>query len=287
MDDLLRVFLDETREALARLADDGPALAHGDAAARTRARCLLHTLKGSAGFLGLPGLEALAHAAEDLVDDGVGTAEATALEGVLARLGQAVGEVEHAAPELAWDCPEDAALAEICVALPAVLAALGPALGKELRLAATDDGTRIDRALARTLRTVLLHLVRNAADHGIEPPAARRAAGKAPAGTITVAAWREGAQLNIAVRDDGRGMDLGAFGAGDAAAQLRRAFQPGISTAPAVTTVSGRGIGLDIVRRTLEELGGTVCVSTAAGEGTIFDLAIPLGPSAAAASRAA
>jgi chemotaxis protein histidine kinase CheA len=169
MDSLVRVFLEETREQLALIDRDAQALARGDADACARARRLLHTLKGSAGFLGLAQLEALAHAAEDLIGCDLAAADAAALRALFRRLARDVAALEAAtpAPPPTIAIADDMSASDVSIALPAVLAAVGPVLGKEFNMVVDDGGVRVDRRLGRSLRTILLHLVRNAADHGI------------------------------------------------------------------------------------------------------------------------
>jgi two-component system chemotaxis sensor kinase CheA len=301
MDELLRTFVEESREALALLAQDVAALVGGEPAALRQARRLLHTLKGSAGFLDQPVLEALAHTAEDLL--AAGGVGAAALRDLFSRIADEVAAIEGRAPPPFEAAPAEVPVAQGYAGIAPALAALGAALGKDIALVLSDDGSRIDSALAQTLRTVLLHLVRNAAVHGIEPPAERRAAGKSAAGTIVVAFHCENGVLRVHVRDDGRGLDLGALaraaeraGAADAAvlatmtAEERAAlvWRPGVSTATAVTMLAGRGVGLDAVREVVTARGGKVAVSTAPGQGTSFDLTLPLGGTRApAAPRAA
>jgi two-component system chemotaxis sensor kinase CheA len=150
---------------------------------------------------------------------------------------------------------------------------------------------RLDRRVVDELRDPLLHLVRNAVDHGIEAPDARRAAGKSTRGRVAVRVEPRGSRVVIVVEDDGPGLHLAAiraaavrkgFVAADAAEKLsdrdvaRLVFQAGLSTAPAVTAVSGRGVGLDVVQETLERLGGTIDLRFARGQGTRFDLEVPL-----------
>jgi two-component system chemotaxis sensor kinase CheA len=184
-------------------------------------------------------------------------------------------------------------------ALPPALAVLGATLGKQFNLTIEDDGTRVSQPVARALRTILPHLVCNAAGHGIEAPGARRAAGKAAAGTIAVAAWRDGPRLRLRVRDDGCGIDLtalgararalGAVGAAELAAmsaaeQAGLVFRPGVTTAAHPTLLSGRGIGLDVVAHTVAGLGGDLAVTTAPGTGTVFEISVPVGAGATAAA---
>lgn len=159
-----------------------------------------------------------------------------------------------------------------------VAAARGRTIGYELE----GERVEIDRAILDALREPLLHLVRNAADHGIEDPQARRAAGKPETGTVRVRAVRRGPEVVITVRDDGAGLDLDALRAAAGAPDLDDAqaaelvFRPGLSTAAALTDVSGRGVGLDAVRVGVEALRGRVRVSTERGHGTTFRIVVPI-----------
>ncbi|WP_243337647.1 hybrid sensor histidine kinase/response regulator [Anaeromyxobacter soli] len=171
-------------------------------------------------------------------------------------------------------------------------------LGKEVELTIDGGEARLDRQIVDALRDPLLHLVRNAVDHGIEAPAARRAAGKSTAGRIAARVEPRGSRVAIIVEDDGPGLDLAGLRAaavrkgvlpaeeadrlGDQEA-ARLVFHPGLSTARAVTEISGRGVGMDVVLETLARLGGTVDVRWEAGRGTRFDLEVPLTLSASTA----
>ncbi|ABS24684.1 response regulator [Anaeromyxobacter sp. Fw109-5] len=171
-------------------------------------------------------------------------------------------------------------------------------LGKEVELTVEGGEVRLDRQIVDALRDPLLHLVRNAVDHGIEAPAARRDAGKPTGGRIAVRVEPRGARVAIVVEDDGPGLDVGAIRAAavrkglltteevdrltDAEA-ARLVFHAGVSTARAVTEISGRGVGMDVVLETLARLQGTIDVRWEAGRGTRFDLDVPLALSASAA----
>ncbi len=162
---------------------------------------------------------------------------------------------------------------------------------KAVRLALEGRATELDKGIVDALGEPLVHLIRNAVDHGIEPAAARQAAGKPPAGTVRVAARAEGNQIVIEVEDDGRGIDPGAVRraavaqglvpaeAADALADaqaLDLIFLPRFSTAAHVTDTSGRGIGMDAVRVSLEALKGQIQVASRVGQGTTFTLRVPL-----------
>jgi two-component system chemotaxis sensor kinase CheA len=170
-------------------------------------------------------------------------------------------------------------------------------LGRPVELALHGAEVRIDRRLVDELRDPLLHLVRNAVDHGIEPAEVRAAAGKPPAGQLSVRVEPRGGRVGLVVEDDGGGLDLAAIraraaerglldgaagGLGDAAL-ARLIFSPGLSTASRVTQVSGRGVGLDVVLEAVTRLGGAVDVRFEPGRFTRFDLDLPLTLSATAA----
>ncbi len=164
---------------------------------------------------------------------------------------------------------------------------LAAELDKEVELELTPTDAEVDRELVLTLREVLGHLVRNALDHGIEPPADRLAAGKARVGTIRVSAALRSDGIQVLVADDGRGVDTARLRSAAEARDLTRPnggelsvaeamFSAGVSTAAQVSSVSGRGVGLDAVRTAVEATGGTVTVSTEAGRGTTLKLVLPL-----------
>jgi two-component system chemotaxis sensor kinase CheA len=163
---------------------------------------------------------------------------------------------------------------------------LALAAGKEVVFKLVGHEVEIDRAVAERLKSPLLHLVRNAVDHGIGTPAERAAAGKPSAGVITVSAALKGAQVEIAVTDDGRGLDRqrireeararGLPEPADDRDLLALVFRPGLSTARALTAVSGRGVGLDVVKSQVNALHGTVALESIAGSGTTFTMTVPL-----------
>lgn len=161
-------------------------------------------------------------------------------------------------------------------------------LRKEVEFEIVGGDVGIDKSLADTIADPLLHLVRNAVTHGIESPEERVAAGKNPLARIKLAAFNEGSRIHITVTDDGRGIDWERVVAA-AAAQgiakdasdlstdqcLRLLFRPGFSTTTTVSELSGRGIGLDVVDRAMEQVGGEVRVATQAGGGTTFAMIMP------------
>ncbi len=163
--------------------------------------------------------------------------------------------------------------------------------GKRVRLRIEGESTELDRGILDALEEPLLHLVRNAVDHGLESPDERLAAGKAEEGLVLLRAGREGNQILIEVQDDGRGIDaaavkaraveLGTVQREDAESladpeALQLVFCPGLSTAPEITETSGRGVGLDVVREAVEALKGSVRAESTPGAGAVFMLRVPL-----------
>jgi two-component system chemotaxis sensor kinase CheA len=171
---------------------------------------------------------------------------------------------------------------------PRLVRELSQRLGKEAEVKLSGEATELDRGLIERITDPLTHLVRNAIDHGIEAPQARAVAGKPRIGTIWMSAMQRGGRIIIEVRDDGRGLDRerilkraaerGMTIAADASDQdvWRIIFEPGFSTAEAVTDVSGRGVGMDVVRRNIQLLGGSVELASTAGKGMSVTVSVPL-----------
>ncbi len=174
---------------------------------------------------------------------------------------------------------------------PRIVRDLAVSCGKQVRLEMEGEETELDKSLVEAIRDPLIHLLRNSIDHGIEGPATRAALGKPPEGCVHLRAFHENGQVRVEVRDDGSGMDPDRLRrkaietgllAPERAARLgdREAidliFLPGFSTAKVVTNVSGRGVGLDVVKTNVEKVGGSVDVDSRPGKGTTFSLKIPL-----------
>ena len=174
---------------------------------------------------------------------------------------------------------------------PRVVRDVAKSCGKEVNLVITGQDTDLDKSILDMLAEPLAHLVRNAVDHGIESPAERINDGKPAHGTVTLDAYHQGNQIVIEVTDDGRGIDRAKLTAkaverglikSSDAALLGEAdindlvFHPGLSTAEQVTAISGRGVGMDVVKTVLEKLKGTVSIKTTPGKGTTFYLKVPL-----------
>ncbi len=175
--------------------------------------------------------------------------------------------------------------------VPRQLRDLSHQLGKQVRLQVEGEETNLDRSLVDALADPLVHLLRNAVDHGIEKPEDREAAGKRPEGTIELSAGQQGERIVITIRDDGKGMDPELLRRkavekhvidADRAARLSEqecyelVFQAGFSTRDTVSEVSGRGVGMDVVKTRIIELGGTLAIHSALGAGTTITLSLPL-----------
>ena len=140
---------------------------------------------------------------------------------------------------------------------------------KAAQLVTSGDDVEVDTTAVEMLRDPLTHMIRNAIDHGIEMPEQRTASGKSASGTITLAAHHEAGSIVIRLSDDGAGIRVD----GD---RLEKIFEPGFSTADSVTDLSGRGVGMDVVRRAVESLRGTIDVESSLGKGTTFTIRFPL-----------
>ena len=174
---------------------------------------------------------------------------------------------------------------------PRVVRDLSHTCGKQVRIEMEGVDTELDKTLLEAIKDPLTHLVRNSVDHGIEPPEKRVENGKAAEGLLVLRAFHEGGMVNIEISDDGGGIDPNKIRAKAIEKQLVTAdtsskmndrelinliFLPGFSTAAAITNVSGRGVGMDVVKTNIEKIGGTVDVQSQLGSGSTFKIKIPL-----------
>ena len=386
MDDLLQEFIGETRETLEALSGEIVAW-EADPTDRARLDAIfrfVHTVKGSCGFLDLPRLARLSHAAEDVlaaVRDGQRVPDTGLVSAVLAivdRIGEIVeaidcgvalddsaeelliaGLAEDAQPvvqsapvslqrsntrsvrlgvelldrmmsgmsemvlarnELARrlrggdvDPRVDAALERLSLtvadmrdtvtrtrmqridalfaALPRMVRDTAGGLGKSVALGIEGADVELDREMIELMRDPLVHVIRNAVDHGIEPPAERRALGKPEQGRLTVSARQSGNQILIEIADDGRGIDTerlvakarvqglyddARLAALDQQSRCELIFHPGLSSRDTVTAISGRGVGMDVVRANIEQTGGRVVLANRPGQGLTLTIHVPL-----------
>ena len=182
-------------------------------------------------------------------------------------------------------------VAQVFRSFPRLVRDMSQRLNKKVALVTRGETTEADKTVVDRLFEPLLHLIRNAVDHGIEGPEPRRSAGKAEAATVTVQASRLGDRLVVEVSDDGRGIDpeivrrtaleRGVIAADELAALaddqiLDLVFSPGFSTAAEVSDISGRGVGMDVVRNTIEQIGGRVSLTSGVGAGTTVRLDLPM-----------
>ncbi len=387
MDDLIQEFIAETRETLEALAGE---IVAWEAEPSDRARLdaifrFVHTVKGSCGFLDLPRLARLSHAAEDVlaaVRDGKrtpGTALVSAVLAIVDRIGELVeaidagvalddaqedlliaaldedaqpvaqvGQVLHhrsvsrsvrlhvdlldrmmngmsdmvlARNELARRLRDsavaqprvEAALERLSLtvaemrdtvtrtrmqkidalfsALPRIVRDTAAGLGKAVTLHLDGADVELDREMIEVMRDPLVHIIRNAIDHGIESPAARARAGKRETGRLEVSARQSGNQILVEIADDGAGIDsarvvakaiaCGLVSEREAAAlspqaRLDLVFAPGLSSRDEVTAVSGRGVGMDVVRANIEQIGGRIALANRPGQGLTISIQMPL-----------
>ncbi len=175
--------------------------------------------------------------------------------------------------------------------LPRIVRDLAGELGKQIELEMHGADTELDRQVLDLIKDPLTHMVRNSADHGLEIPAERAACGKPEQGTIRLSAYHEGGHIIICIADNGRGLNTERIKAKAIAnglvteaelekmteAQIHKfIFAPGFSTAATITSVSGRGVGMDVVRTNIDQIGGTIDVKSVAGEGSTVTIKIPL-----------
>lgn len=391
MDDLLQEFIAETRETLGALSGEIVAW-EADPSDRARLDAIfrfVHTVKGSCGFLDLPRLARLSHAAEDVlqtvrsgerspdpqlvsavlaiidrigeiveaIDAGAGLDDSgeelllAALEGksaaaplklvtanpanvtapraatrsirlsvdLLDRMMNGVSEMVLARNELARRLRESSdpslesaidrlsltvselrdtvtrtrmqAIESLFSALPRLVRDTAGTLGKQVSLSIDGAEVELDREMIELLRDPLVHIVRNAIDHGIEAPEARQRAGKSATGRLSIVARQSGNRIIVEICDDGRGIDTARLvkkrieqeparaaelNALSERARLDLIFEPGLSTRDDVTATSGRGVGMDVVRTNVEQIGGSIRLHNISGRGLTTTIEVPL-----------
>lgn len=209
-----------------------------------------------------------------------------AVDGAFERLSSIIAEMRDAITRTRMQRIEN-----LFVALPRMVRDLSAELGKQVLVDIDGGDVELDREMIETIRDPLTHIIRNSVDHGIETPAERLKAGKREIGILTVAARQSGNQILIDIHDDGRGINgkklvekaiaAGVIDRSDAIElspreQLALIFEAGLSTAQEVTAISGRGVGMDVVRSNIERIGGIVEVDSTVGEGTRMTLRVPL-----------
>ncbi len=214
------------------------------------------------------------------------TSTDVSVDGAFERLSAIIAEMRDAITRTRMQRIEN-----LFVALPRMVRDLSGELGKQVLVDIEGGDVELDREMIEMIRDPLTHIIRNAVDHGIETPAERLKAGKREIGILAVSARQSGNQILIDIHDDGRGIDGGKLVEKAVAAglvdkkevaklapreQLALIFEAGLSTAKEVTAISGRGVGMDVVRSNIERIGGIVEVDSAPGEGTRMTLRVPL-----------
>src|SRR5687767_6210189 len=208
------------------------------------------------------------------------------VDGAFERLSSIIAEMRDAITRTRMQRIEN-----LFVGLPRMVRDLSAELGKQVLVDIEGGDVELDREMIEMIRDPLTHIIRNAVDHGIETPAERLKAGKREIGILAVSARQSGNQILIDIHDDGRGIDgkklveraiaSGTLAKVDAAEltprdQLALIFEAGLSTASSVTAISGRGVGMDVVRSNVERIGGMVEVDSTPGQGTRMTLRVPL-----------
>lgn len=208
------------------------------------------------------------------------------LESVGARLSQVTSELQEAIMQTRMQ-----PVGTVFNKFPRLIRDLSASLGKQIELTVEGEGVELDKTILETIGDPLTHLVRNSVDHGIELPDVRTAHGKRPVGTVALRAFHQAGKVHITIRDDGAGIQasrlrdkavaMGLLSADEAHGMSDREavqliFHPGLSTAEKVTDVSGRGVGMDVVKTNIERLGGSVEVETEPGVGTTIHVKLPL-----------
>jgi two-component system chemotaxis sensor kinase CheA len=210
----------------------------------------------------------------------------TGLEAPFSRLSGLIAEVRDAITRTRMRRIEG-----LFATFPRLVRDLSAELGKQVFVEIENGEVELDREMIELIRDPLLHIIRNAVDHGIEAPADRLAAGKREAGMLTISARQSGNTIHIGIMDDGRGIDAerlaakaiasGSHSAEQIAAmsleqKIELIYEAGLSTAESVTAISGRGVGMDVVRANIEKFGGTLEIESLPGEGTRFLICVPL-----------
>lgn len=212
--------------------------------------------------------------------------ESLGLQGPLQRVNQITAELQAGVMKTRMQMVQT-----VWAKFPRLVRDLSVELGKKIALTMEGQETELDRTVIEAIKDPLTHLLRNALDHGLEDPATRRACGKPETGQVRLRAYHEGGQVVLEISDDGRGIDpariarkaleRGLIQPGDESRMspadlLNLIFLPGFSTAEKVTNVSGRGVGMDVVRSNVERVGGSVSLSSQVGQGTTMQVRIPL-----------
>lgn len=213
-----------------------------------------------------------------------GLARASSVAGALDELEQLTREIQDSVMAIRAQ-----PVKSVFQRMPRLVREVASAVGKQVRLVTEGEGTEVDKTVIERLTDPLTHMIRNAIDHGLETPDKRRAAGKNPEGVVRLAALHRSGRIVIEVSDDGGGINRErvkkiAIDKGLIAPDISLTddeidnliFLPGFSTADAISDISGRGVGMDVVRRSIQELGGRISIASRPGEGSTFTMSLPL-----------
>jgi len=236
------------------------------------------------GLINLVGELVITQSMLDTFREGVDASRLALLEQGLAQLARHTRELQESVMGIRM-----LPIASVFNRFPRMVRDISHKLGKQVRLEMVGEHTELDKTVLEKIGDPLVHLVRNAIDHGLETPDRRLAAGKPEVGTLQLQAFHRGGSIVVEVIDDGAGLNSKAIvakaqqrgpiasGEGlsdEAVAEL--IFQPGFSTAEVATDLSGRGVGMDVVRRNVSDLGGNVVVRSSQGSGSVFTITLPL-----------
>lgn len=304
--ELLPLFLEEAGELYPQIGNALKAWREqpDDGQMERKLRRVLHTFKGSARMAGVMRLGELAHQMEERATEARRSpAFWEALQNDFARIGQMIAQLQSNAgagmtanvaasneEEAASSGTERVPFSQVSRRLYRVARQTGKELGKKVNLELSGSEIQLERAMLEKLTAPLEHMLRNAIDHGLEPAEERRKKGKPPVGDIRLSLHQENNELIFAFSDDGAGLNLarlhqkavehGMLQADEAVSQreiMQLIFATGLSTAGKVTEVSGRGVGMDVVRSEIAALGGRIDVFSECGKGTRFLIHLPLG----------
>ncbi len=292
-DDALIAALDSdaTSDALEPMGYDTPVSDAGpdhEDGARQRKPALQRTIRLPVSLLDevMKGVSDMVLARNDLARRLREAGENPAVDGPFERLSGILADVRTAITRMRMQ-----RLEVLFGSLPRLVRDLSAELGKQVMVDFEGGDVELDREMIEMVRDPLAHIIRNAIDHGIERPAQRLGAGKREVGLLRFAAHQSGNRISLVVTDDGRGVDGDRLAAKAVAAGLRGAaeaarlsereklllmFEPGLSTADTISTVSGRGVGMDVVRSNIEKVGGSIDVTSVPGGGTSFHIQLPL-----------
>ncbi|RCS30410.1 chemotaxis protein CheA [Rhodanobacter denitrificans] len=236
------------------------------------------------GLINLVGELVITQSMLDTFRDGVDASRLALLEQGLAQLARHTRELQESVMGIRM-----LPIASVFNRFPRMVRDIGQKLGKQVRLELVGEHTELDKTVLEKIGDPLVHLVRNAIDHGLELPAQRRAAGKGDIGTLRLEASHRGGNIVVEVSDDGAGLNREAIVAKAVQRGLIRSgeslgdeavaeliFQPGFSTVAVTTDLSGRGVGMDVVRRNVADLGGSVTIRSTPGKGCVFTITLPL-----------